>query len=177
MELLTCARPYSRAAFSYAKQQNKLEQWQQMLDFCHCIFANEKMQFLLSSYQYSKQEKSRIFIDVCKDKLSDKFINFLKLIFSNDRIYLLPTIKKQFITKKMEADNQKFIKVISAFKLKKKQLNNIIKKLEKKFDCPLIAKNIIDQDILGGFIIESKDITIDLSLKTKISQLKNNIIS
>jgi F-type H+-transporting ATPase subunit delta len=177
VELLTYARPYSVAAFSYAKQQDQIEQWQQMLDFCLCVFNNDKMQFVLSSHQYNKQQKSDIFIDVCKDNISDKCINFLKFIFSNSRIYLLPSICQQFITQRMELNNQKRIKVISVLKLKAKQLKTIVKKIEARLKCSLIAENIVDKDILGGIIIESQDVVIDLSLRTKILQLKNNIIN
>ncbi len=177
MELLTYARPYSVAAFSYARQQDQIEQWQQMLDFCLCVFNNDKMQFVLSNHRYNKQQKADLFIDTCKDNVSDKFINFLKFIFSNSRIYLLPSIRQQFISQRMELNKQKCIKVISVLKLKAKQLKTIVQKLEARLKCSLIAENIVDKNILGGIIIESQDVVIDLSLRTKILQLKNNIIN
>ena len=49
MELTTCARPYAKAAFEYAREAACLSEWSDMLSLCASVTAYEKIVALLGN--------------------------------------------------------------------------------------------------------------------------------
>ena len=46
-EYITVARPYAKAAFDFAVEQNQLDQWQGMLNFAAAVAENDQIKNFL----------------------------------------------------------------------------------------------------------------------------------
>ena len=66
------ARPYAEAAFSVAKQDNSIEEWSSDLQKIKIVCSDKKITNLLLNPDLSYSEKTKIFLDLFKDEISDK---------------------------------------------------------------------------------------------------------
>ena len=89
-ELTTVARPYAKAAYQEAQEQNALVDWSAMLSFSAAVAADENMKSVLDNPSLTSERKAETFIDVCEGKLSDSAKNFISVLAENKRLTLLP---------------------------------------------------------------------------------------
>jgi F-type H+-transporting ATPase subunit delta len=68
-ELTTLARPYAKAAFEVALQDNALENWSRMLALSAAIAREQGINSVLSSPSLWVENFAAEFIDVCGDEL------------------------------------------------------------------------------------------------------------
>ena len=129
MELTTCARPYAKAAFQYALDQNALDNWSQMLKNGAAVVQNEKVNVLLGMPSLTGEQKASAFIEVCGDSLNDTGRNFVRTLAENKRITLLPEIAELFEALKAEQEKSVDVEVLSAFTLSDEQLEKLAEKL------------------------------------------------
>ena len=62
-ELSTLARPYAKAAFDYAKEQNAINNWEAFLSVASDVVRNEDYASLLNNPAISAAQKADILID------------------------------------------------------------------------------------------------------------------
>lgn len=63
-ELSTLARPYAKAAFDYAKEQNAINEWEDFLLIASSIVHNKEFALLLSNPAISAAQKTTILMDI-----------------------------------------------------------------------------------------------------------------
>ena len=66
--------------------------------------------------------------------------------------------------------------VITAFQLEQEELGKINKKLSDLVGSKVVSVNLVDREILGGFIAKFDDQMLDMSTKGKLDRLKESII-
>ena len=171
MELTTCARPYAKAAFQYAVDQNALESWSGMLKSGAAVVQNEAISALLGLPSLTAQQKADTLIDVCGDILNTGGQNFVRVLAENSRITLLPQIADLYEAFKAEQEHSIDAEVISAFALSDDQLNKLAEKLKNKLSSEVRLSNTVDPELIGGAVIRAGDLVIDSSVKTRLAKL------
>ncbi|QCI22477.1 F0F1 ATP synthase subunit delta [Buchnera aphidicola] len=168
----TVSRPYAQAIFETAIENNKIEEWKNILIFIKMIASYKKVRNFLSG-SLSPQYLSLIFITISSDVINKNARNLIKLLAENQRLKILNNILEQFL--KLEACYKKviIIELRSAFFLKEKQIIKIKKILEQFFlrKAKLICK--VEPDILDGMIIKVDDTVFDLSGQNHLKQLSD----
>ncbi|CAM3495476.1 F0F1 ATP synthase subunit delta [Parendozoicomonas haliclonae] len=171
MELTTCARPYARAAFQFAAEQNALENWAGMLKTGAAVVQNDTVNVLLGNPSLTAAQKADALIDVCGDSLDDSGRNFFHVLADNKRITLLPQISELFEELKAKQEQSVEAEVISAFPLSEPQLATLTEKLKNRLKTEIRISNTIDESLLGGVIIRAGDLVIDSSVKARLAKL------
>ena len=121
-------------------------------------------------YKYS--DKIQIIDDIAKKiKLSEEFINLLKILAENKKTNELKQIIQQFINIYNIKHNIAEIDVSSVVELSKIQKQNLLEKLKKIFNKDMIINYYINPEILGGIIIKYDDIIMDASVQNKLKKL------
>ena len=95
-ELATIARPYARAAFSVALEQDALTDWSGMLALLSGAAKDEGVATHLDDPKLSGHESAAFLVSMFADELSDSVKNFLDVLSSNGRLMLIPTIAEQY---------------------------------------------------------------------------------
>ena len=168
-EALTLARPYARAAFSVAREQGRLAQWSQALGFS--AIAAE-----LPSVKNALHDP-RVAAAVINELLSPpgdtdaSYQQFLTVLADNHRLALLPEIAALFDELKADAERVVKANVTSAKTLDAAELNQLRTALKKRFDREVEITTQIDESLIGGVVINTGDIVIDGSIKTKLARL------
>lgn len=176
-ELTTVARPYAKAAYQEAQNQNALVEWSAMLGFSALVAADENMKTILDHPSLTSEEKAQTFVDVCEGKLSDYGKNFIFVLAENNRLALLPEIAALFELYKSQLEKSVDVEVESAFELNAEQEEKLAQILAKKLDRKVNISSTTNPELLGGVIMRAEDLVIDASVRGKLAKLAEAINS
>ena len=176
-EIRTQSRPYAEAAFETAKADDTLDAWSADFSLIELALEDQKMLQLVETPSISQTEKTSIFCDVFRDEVQDKFVNFLTVAGSANRLRLLTEISKNFKELVAKEKNLKNIRVASSYRIDKEQLKQIEAALKKRMKAEVSIVTEIDKSLIGGLKISYDDQVIDLSIKNKLEKLKIQLIT
>ena len=124
----------------------------------------------------SINSKNEIIDSVFANQISDKIINFLKILIDKKRFYEIDQIIQCYKTEVDKINNIQQVEVVSAVELTDDRKERLTEKLKSKLNKQVKVNWILDNDIIGGLIIKINDDVIDNSLKNKLETLSKNII-
>ncbi|WP_444996251.1 F0F1 ATP synthase subunit delta [Aliikangiella sp. IMCC44359] len=174
-ELTTLARPYAKAAFEYALEAQQLAYWSDMLGFVAQVVCNESMQQLLTSPHFTKEDQRDAMLKVCEGGLDEKASNFIKLLAQNGRLLALPEIEVLFNFLRAEFEKTIKAQITSATELNEQQITQLKEKLAAKLGRQIEVSVDINEDLLGGLIIQAEDLVIDGSVRGKLAKLSDTL--
>ena len=166
---LTLARPYARAVFAMAREQQRLPQWSSMLGFSARVVADPQVQALLSNPTVSAQ--ALIDLVVPQGDVDPLFTQFLSVLAENRRLAVLPEIAGLFDVMRADAEKLVKAKITSATPLSDAEVSSLRASLVKRFGREVEVSTAIDASLIGGAVIDAGDVVIDGSLKTKLARL------
>ncbi|RXJ72178.1 F0F1 ATP synthase subunit delta [Veronia nyctiphanis] len=175
-ELTTIARPYAKAAFDLAVEQNELDQWSEMLAFSAEVTRNETIADLLSG-SVTADKLANIFVSVSGDQLNEKGQNLIKVLADNGRLKALPEVCTQFMALRREHEKQVDVEVLSAVVLEQAQLDAITVKLEARLERKVKLNCSVDETLVAGVVIRAGDLVIDNSVSGRIRRLSDALQS
>lgn len=171
-ELATVARPYARAAFSRAlDEEDGLARWSRMLGLLAQTASHEKVAVALDSPVLSTGDEARLLIDILSDELSEEAGNFVHVLAQYGRITLLPQIWEQFELLKAHHEKTMDVEVISAFEVTQEEKEQLMTSLKRKLQREINIDAKVEASLLGGVIIRAEDTVIDYSIRGKLAKL------
>lgn len=136
------------------------------------LLENPELKQLLKNAVIESSEKSRVLLQVFKNQ-SDIMKNFLMLVCEKRRENILENIAEAFISLYYELNQRITVEVTSAHPLNPETEKAIIQMVKNQTQSQHIEiKSIIDDHIMGGFIVRYGDYLIDSSIKTQLNQIK-----
>jgi F-type H+-transporting ATPase subunit delta len=169
-ELTTVARPYAKAAFDFAVEQNAIAKWQDMLVFASEVAKNADMHQLMTG-AVAAEQLAEIFINVCGEQLDEHGQNFVKVLAENKRLVALPAISELFNALKADHDKEIEVQLTSASALSDTQTAEISAALEKRLARKVKLNCNVDPALVAGFVVKAGDTVIDGSVKSKLNRL------
>jgi F-type H+-transporting ATPase subunit delta len=170
-ELTTLARPYAKAAFAEAVEQNALVQWSDMLSIATHFAVDDSVAEVLVHPSLTAEQQATVLTDLCGDKLNQSGKNFLMILSENKRLTLLPQIVEAFEELKAAQEHAIDVTVTSAFELTDAQQETLSQALKNKLQCDVRLIGEVDQSLVGGAIIRAGDLVIDGSVRGKLAKL------
>jgi F-type H+-transporting ATPase subunit delta len=95
----------------------------------------------------------------------------------NSRLFVLNEIYQQYKNLMNSSNGIKKVTIVTTFKLENKDLKNLIKKLEAKYETKFEPEIIIDPYLIGGVRIEIDDQVLDGSVRSRIDRLKSSLLT
>ncbi|PTB85122.1 F0F1 ATP synthase subunit delta [Pseudidiomarina aestuarii] len=175
-ELTTVARPYAKAAFDFAVENGALEKWNDMIAFAAAVATDATMATFLSSAE-TLEKKTDVYVQVCGEQLDENGQNFVRLMAENGRLKALPAVLALFGELRADYEKEVVVDVTSATKLLKKQQDELVKALEKRFSRKVKLNCTVDDNIVGGLYIKAGDTVIDGTVRGKIDRLAHALQS
>lgn len=167
---ITLARPYARAAFALAREQERLQAWSDQIDFAAKLASNDQVRALLTSP--SMNSDAAVILLAPDYDLDPDFAQFLRVLEANDRLPLLPEIAQLFEQARAEAERVVNVKITSATTLAAAEMDTISSALRRRFGSDIALTCLVDPDLIGGAVIDAGDVVIDGSLRTKLERLR-----
>ena len=170
-ELTTLARPYAKAVFKAAQDQNAVDQWDQALAFAAMVAADQEVKNILANPGLSEQRKAELFADCFEEPLPEALRNFLLILAENKRLPLLPEISALFSLYRADLERTVKLKVSTAFEMTEEQQQKLIEALSKKLERKVTLEAAVDQSLIGGAIVNTGDLVIDASVRGKLAKM------
>ena len=181
----TVARPYARAAFEVAQENNALEELSRSLNVGTELLDDGQVIAFLADPSMNDSQRLEflqgLFASVAGDDSvfaggSAHGTNFLKLLLENDRVAALPEIAEQFDALKAQVENTVDVTVTSAVALSDEQKQTIASALQARLGRDVRIETEIDENLIGGAIIRAGDVVIDGSVRARLEGLSNALI-
>jgi F-type H+-transporting ATPase subunit delta len=170
-ELVTIARPYAVAAFSYAKGKGELARWSDTLAFLVGVHQNERMQDVLHNPELTKDDLQRTLLGVCGERIDGAARNLLILLVQNDRLEVLPAIRDLFEQLKADYENEVEAHIESAFPLSDDQVEALVRKLEVRTKRKVRASVRVTPELIGGVRVQVGDELWDASVRGQLDNM------
>jgi F-type H+-transporting ATPase subunit delta len=170
-EKVTVARPYARAVFEIAKDDNALAGWSEFLERGSVAASDKRVQALIGNPAVGREALAELFIELCGDTAGPHGANFLKLLAQNGRMAWLPEIAAEYEALRAEAENIVDVQVTSAVELDEAQRESFAASLKKRLGRDVRLHCDTDAKLLGGAIIRAGDLVIDGSLFGRLERL------
>jgi F-type H+-transporting ATPase subunit delta len=170
-ELSTLARPYAKAAFEFARDNDALAQWSEMLMLASQLSAQPKVAELLSSPSLTSNQMANTFHGLLGEDLTVNAVNFIGALAKNKRLLLLPQISEQFQALKAQQEQTVDVEVTSAFELSEAEAAQLAQALSTKLSREVNLSSTVDASLLGGVVVRAGDTVIDGSVRSKLAQL------
>jgi F-type H+-transporting ATPase subunit delta len=167
----TIARPYARAAFEEARDARRLEPWSQALHAAAAVVEDPRIVALLGNPHVTPEELAALVIGIAAPKLGDEGGNFVRILAANRRLAVLPEIATKFDEFKDAVEGVADVTVTSAAPLDAGQQKTLASALERRLKRSVRLHCVTDPTLIGGAVVQSGDLVIDGSLRTRLERI------
>ena len=176
-ELLTLARPYAKAAFAYASEQNATDAWSNALQLLSAAVQDEAFSAYLNRPELTPAEQVGLFAKVLGNEQTEAVSNFLTLLADNGRLALLPEIDTEFEQLKSQNNNTVDVVIESAFPLDSVQEQKLAHALEKRLTSAVKITVEVNPALIAGVVIRAGDQVIDDSALSKLEKMRTRLLA
>lgn len=174
----------SKAAIRYAKSLYSLGKEQGLVDailadmslFAQTVKENSNLNLLIQSPIIVASKKREILNQIFKSGFQSITSIFMDLVVAKGREKDLVAIANAFISEYKRANGIKEASVVSAVALSPELRQQVQAKAEQIAGGKVTLSEKVDPSLIGGFILNIKDLQLDESVKSKFSKLKEQLI-
>ena len=173
----TISRRYAKALLAIGQEDGNFIQYGEELAAFVTVMANQDLAEALANPIYPAENRHNI-LDAILAKLSLSKImqNFLGLLQDKERINQVEDISINYQRLVDEINNVKRATVTTAGSISEAVLDQVKKSLEDMTGKTIILEAKQDPEIIGGIMAQVGDLTLDGSVKTQLSNLKESLI-
>ena len=169
----------SRAAIRYAKAVLSLATDQKSADavnsdmksIANAIAQSEDLRQMLQSPVVKSSDKKAVLLAVFKAANVTTF-NLIDILIANKRLALLNDVSERYTQLYDQMRGTQVASVTTAVPLTEDLKTKVLAKVKALTGKEAEVKNIIDESILGGFILRVGDIQYNASIANKLNKLK-----
>ncbi|MHB1253660.1 MAG: ATP synthase F1 subunit delta [Candidatus Humimicrobiaceae bacterium] len=169
---------YASAFLDIAEAENVLdgfeEEFRQLKD---AVVNDLDLKKFLTDPSVETPEKIRFAFKIFGENSTNAIRAAMATIITMDIIESIEGIYNKFVLLVNKIKTQIMVEVVSAIKLDDKLMKEIKKSIDEKTKLDVRLKNVVDKNIIGGLLIKIGDKIIDLSVKSKINDLKTRLHS
>jgi F-type H+-transporting ATPase subunit delta len=177
MKDTVAAHKYAKALFAQAQATNQVLACQQGLEeIVRVTKARDSVDRILLQPFIAPAEKQNLIHSALGEYATPLLERFLNLLVQRRRFDLLALIAEEFQAEVDRSQNVQALKVRSAFPMNESQQKNLQQKLEGWLNSKVRMKVVVDADLIGGLVIQTRDREIDQSLRTQLKRLKQSMI-
>jgi F-type H+-transporting ATPase subunit delta len=166
---------YSKALFQSALGKKNLDKVNQdmisLAEFCRLPETNE----LLTSPIIVPSKKTEIFHRLFVGKIEDITLSLIDLMVRNGRESYLPAITRVFIHETLQYKGITKSVLTSAVPLDDKIKKQISALISEVFKTKVELEEVVNSDIIGGFILRVDDNYMDASIRNKLKKIRKEL--
>jgi len=166
---------YARALFQSALEKKILDKVNQDMILISEVFKIQETREFLSSPIIPPSKKEQIFHNILGSNVEKITLSLIDLVVKNGRESFLPAIARVFIHETMKYKGITESVLTTAVKVDESVKNQIADLISKAFDTKVELEEVVDKDIIGGFILRIDDKYIDGSLKNKLRKIRKEL--
>lgn len=165
------ARPYAKAVFDLAQEENQQDNWTTALDALAAIADDSDFIAVAASPQVKPEQLEELIVGIVGDELPKGGDNFIKLLAQNGRLEVLPDVQQQYSLLLAESRKSIEAEVLTARSLSDDQKSKLIEALQIRLGVTVLITETVDESLIGGAIVKAGDLVIDGSAKGRVEKL------
>ncbi len=172
--ITSISKKYASALFD--SSDNKRETFEQLKSVCETIKSSSDLNNIISNPSVQMSKKIEILESILKEKIDSKVLNFIKILTEKSRISELGSIIEEYKNQLNKSENKKEVEIISATEIQDSLKQEIIKRLQSKFESDIIPVWNIDKDLIAGLEFRYDGNIIDTSVRAKLKDLGKKLL-
>lgn len=168
---------YSRALFLSALDKNILDRIYRDMILISEISAIPEFRELITSPVILPSKKAKIIHNTLGKNLDALTLSLIDLVVKNGRESYLPAIARVFISQTKEHKGITETILTTAVKVDEKIKKQIADFISDSFKTKVELKEIVDDNIIGGFMLRIEDKYIDASIRTKLNKIRKELLA
>jgi F-type H+-transporting ATPase subunit delta len=169
---------YAKALFSSAVERNLLDDIKKDIDFLlHLLQTQPRFKELLSSPVVKAKGKGEFLNKIFKDQCQQLTMDFLHLLLKNNREVFLLEMCLNFQSLFSKLTGIKSAKLTTAIELDNTQLQKFNQIIQVHFGSKAEVMTMVDENLLGGFILKVEDQQLDASVSTQLKKMRRELVS
>lgn len=173
MKISSAAKRYAIALLSLSIEKSQLDEVKKDLETIQStLLKNRDLLMLTKSPVVKPKDKSEVLNKVFKNNVSDTVLDFLGVLSQNKREALLLDTTYAFETLYRKHNNIISASITSAVKLSDKSKDAMIAAIKSSTDSQIELEEIVNNDLIGGFVLQIEDKLLDLSISGKLKEIK-----
>lgn len=170
-EISTLARPYARAAFQSADEQQSLSSWSAGLALLAGLMTDAKVKELMASPHLRASVKTQALLELSGEQLPVALHPLVGVLADAERLSLMAEIRQQFESLRAEREKRVPVQIETALALNDEQIKLLSAKLELRFSKAVDVTVLVKPELIGGIVIRTEQEVIDGSVRTRLQDL------
>jgi F-type H+-transporting ATPase subunit delta len=167
---------YARALFQSAVEKEMLDKVNRDMVFISEICAVPEVKELLGSPVIRPAVKKDLLHNILEKNIEMITLSLVDLVVKNGRESFLPAITRVFRNDALKYKGVTECLLTTAVKVDKGIIKQIRELIASAFRTKVDLKEVIDSEIIGGFILRVEDNFIDASIRNKLRKIKKELI-
>lgn len=138
------------------------------------IESNDELRTALSDQRLPAARRQQIVEDLLGGRANPVTVSLVSLVVANGRVRDLTTIVDKVVALAASRTNRKIAEVRSAIELTDDQKDRLAKALKVSTGLDVEVVVIVDPSVLGGIVTQIGDTVIDGSVRSRLTQLREN---
>ena len=167
------SRRYALAFFRVVKERDLFEVVARDFRHLSLLIENPDFKAFLLNHLVTHKEAQDV-IGTLSQRLSLEGLtrDFLSFLSQNKRLRAFPKIVEEFFRLYEEERNVVRARVVSAHPLAEKQLDVLKKTFQEKINKTIELTTLVDEKLLGGFMITIGPYLVDFSLSSRLNRMQ-----
>lgn len=166
---------YSRALFSSALDKKLLDKVYQDMIFIMEICKLPEMKEVLASPIILPSKKEEILHTVTGPNVQKITLSLLSMVVRNGRENHLPAIAREFIRQTKEYNGITESVLTTAVTVNEQIRNQVKDLIAGIFRTKVELREVVDSEIIGGFILRVEDSYLDASIRNKLRKIEKGL--
>ncbi len=163
---------YAKAVLSLATDQKKADAVNNNMKLlASTISENMELNNMLNNAVIKSEVKKAVLLAVFP-KLNKISLDLFDVLITNKRVNILNEIAIQYSALYDTLNGKEVAKVTTAFPMTKELELKVLAKVKELTKKEVVLENIVDENILGGFILRVGDKQFNASVSNKLNKLK-----
>ena len=168
---------YAKALFLLGKEKKMLDTIVADMKLVEEICNSVKDFWLMVESPVVKTSQKRKAVKlVLADKLDAVSLNFMDMVFQNHREIFIKDMVRNFLDLCRKDKGVVSAKLTTAALIDKEDKTNLSEMLKKAFNSNIELEEVLDKDIIGGFVLRVDDQELDASVSTQLNQIKRTLV-
>ena len=172
MASIRVASRYAKALLGLASERGELSAIDNDINtLSELVNSSREFELLLVSPIIKPDQKKSVLEAILKNKISGVTFSFINLLVSKGRESAVPSIIEETKSQLRIMKNIQAATVKTASPLDENSREKILAEVAKLHNGEIELKEIVDPEILGGFVLRMDDKEIDASIKRQLKTL------
>lgn len=172
-------RRYAKALYKFAAEHDKTSVvYDEMKEVVKAFEQNPDLQKTLSNPYVSVEDKSALLKAAAGEKAENDYLGFVRLLLEMRREEFARLSALAYIDLYRREHKISQVKITTAAELPAAEMDKLRKMVSKAFpERTLEYSEAVNNELIGGFVVDVDDARMDASISNEIEQLRLNLIT